>query len=82
MTPFLVEPDRAEPIRQRVEEYAAIMRQVGQAQGVLVVELQPAFDRASAVITPQLWAPDRVHPSDAGHALITLNVLQTAGAAL
>lgn len=79
ITPFLVEPDRAEPMRQRVEHYAGLMTDLGRERQIPVVELQPAFDAATEATDPGMWAPDRVHPSDAGHALIALQFLCKVG---
>ncbi|ACO45190.1 SGNH/GDSL hydrolase family protein [Deinococcus deserti] len=80
MTPFLVEPNRAESMRQRVEHYAGLMTALGRERQIPVVELQPAFDAAAEVTHPGMWAPDRVHPSDAGHGLIALQFLRKVGA--
>ena len=82
IAPFLIEPDRTDPMRQRVEQYAAIVKQVGEEQGVPTAELQPAFDNAVFATSPEVWAPDRVHPSDAGHTLIALEALRLLGVPL
>lgn len=78
ITPFLAEPDRSEPMRQMVERYACLMTALGRERRIPVVELQPAFDAAAAATAPDLWAPDRVHPSNAGHMLIALEFLKKA----
>lgn len=78
ITPFLVEPDRAQPMRRMVEHYAGLMTALGRERQIPVVELQPAFDAAAEATAPDVWAPDRVHPSDAGHALIALQFLRKA----
>ncbi|GAA4019755.1 SGNH/GDSL hydrolase family protein [Deinococcus rubellus] len=70
VTPFLVEPDRQEPMRREVENRARIVTELAREFRATLVELQPAFDAAMDASSAARWAPDRVHPSGPGHLLI------------
>ena len=80
VTPFLVEPDRQEPMRREVEHRARIVAELASEFGAALVELQPAFDAAMDASSPERWAPDRVHPSGPGHLLIARGLAGSAGA--
>ncbi|TSA81109.1 SGNH/GDSL hydrolase family protein [Deinococcus detaillensis] len=81
VTPFLVEVDKADPMRLEVENRARIVGELADEFGAVLVALQPAFDAAVDASTPQRWAPDRVHPSGAGHLLIAQTWLSAVRAA-
>ncbi|QFP77027.1 SGNH/GDSL hydrolase family protein [Deinococcus sp. AJ005] len=82
IAPFLVESDRADPMRVTVEQYAAIVSQLAGEFGAPLVNLQSAFDAACEVTPPQMWAHDRVHPTPVGHTLIALEWLRNMGISL
>ena len=50
--------------------YQAAARRVAHASGAQFVELQDAFNKASARTGPRYWTADGVHPTPAGHELI------------
>jgi lysophospholipase L1-like esterase len=52
----------------------AVIRRVGETEGVPVIDLQPAFARAAG---SALFLPDLHHPTAAGHALIARTVRET-----
>ncbi|AWN22866.1 GDSL family lipase [Deinococcus irradiatisoli] len=81
ITPFLVEPDRRDRMRLDVERRAGIVSELAAEFGAALVDLQPAFDAAMAASSPEVWAPDRVHPSGPGHLLIARTWLGTVNAA-
>jgi lysophospholipase L1-like esterase len=70
MTPFFVEPNRSEPMRQRMDEYGAIVRKVAERNGTLFVDTQAAFDAYLAKSHSATLAGDRVHPNPAGHMIL------------
>jgi lysophospholipase L1-like esterase len=70
MTPYLIEPDRADPIRARMDEFGAAVRElVGRHQAVLV-DTQAAFDEVLNELDPFSLAEDRVHPNLSGHMIL------------
>ena len=76
-TPYLIEPDRAEPKRAMSDRYGAVVRALADEVGAKFVDTQEAFDRVLAVTAPAAWADDRVHPNLPGHAVLAEAFLRT-----
>jgi lysophospholipase L1-like esterase len=53
------------------DQRRAAARKVAEELGLTLVPLQATFDRAAKDAPPQYWAGDGVHPTLAGHGLIT-----------
>ena len=70
MSPFYIEPNRADAMRHRMDEYGGLMRQVATRHGVPFVDIQAAFDKVLAHMHANAIAWDRVHPNHIGHAVI------------
>ncbi|MBB6730265.1 SGNH/GDSL hydrolase family protein [Cohnella zeiphila] len=70
MTPFYLEPNKADLMRATMDRYGEIVRQVAERHGALFVDTQAAFDKVLAHLYPATLAWDRVHPSMAGHATL------------
>ena len=77
--PYLIESDRADAMRARMDEYGQAARAVAQALDAVEVHTQDAFDTVLATTTPADWAADRVHPNVAGHAVIAHAFLRATG---
>ena len=81
MTPFYIEPNRADAMRARMDEYGAIVRRLSEKHGTLFVDTQAAFDAVLASVYPATLAWDRVHPSLTGHMVLArafLNAVEFA----
>lgn len=78
MTPFLVEPDRHDPMRALTEEYAEAVRRLAARHDreVRLVDTQAAFDAALEHRHPAELAWDRIHPTPLGHMLLARAFLQ------
>lgn len=70
MTPYLIHYDTTLPIRQQMDRYGQIVREIAAEKGTKFVDLQAAFDEALRVTVPEWWATDYIHPQGPGHALI------------
>ncbi|MDI1247468.1 MAG: SGNH/GDSL hydrolase family protein [Lacunisphaera sp.] len=79
MTPYYVEPDLAEPMRARMDEFSGLVAALAQKHGAIFVDTQAAFDRELAHTPAATLAPDRVHPSPAGHQILAQAFLTTTG---
>jgi len=79
MAPFYARPPRADPMRMRCDEYGAIVRGLAARHGALFVDTQAAVDRALARADCRSLAPDGVHPTAEGHAVIARAFLRAAG---
>ena len=81
MTPFYIEPNRADAMRARMDEYGAIVRRLSEKHGTLFVDTQAAFDAVLTVLYPATLGWDRVHPSLTGHMILArafLNAVEFA----
>ncbi len=74
LTPFLVEANRADPMRVVLERYAAGVVKLARARGLPCVHLQKVFDTLMETSPASLWSGDRVHPTPAGHRVIALEI--------
>ncbi len=76
MTPFYLEPNPADPMRRRMDEYGAIVKRTAEKHSTLFVDTQAAFDRVLTAYYPATIAWDRVHPSQTGHMVIARAFLE------
>ncbi len=78
-SPFFIEPNRADPMRIRMDEYGAIVRRTATRQGVHFLDTQAAFDAVLAHVHPMSLAWDRIHPQPAGHMILARAFLAALG---
>lgn len=70
MTPFFIEPNRADPMRAMMDRYGEVVRQLaGQYQAILV-DTQAAFECVLTEVDPMVLASDRVHLYLPGHMIL------------
>jgi len=79
MTPFYLEPNRQDAMRAAMDRYAAVVRRIAAAQGVILVDTQAAFDRLLEVYYPATINWDRVHPNPTGSAVLARAFLTAVG---
>ena len=70
MTPFYIEPNPADAMRARMDEYGGLVRDLSRKHGTLFVDTQAAFDAVLTSYYPATLGWDRVHPSQTGHMVI------------
>jgi lysophospholipase L1-like esterase len=70
MTPYLIEPNAAEPMRAKMDQYGAVVKKVAQQVDAICVDTQAAFNHVLEHIHPMTLAWDRVHPNVAGHLIL------------
>jgi lysophospholipase L1-like esterase len=70
LTPFYIEPNKDDRMRERMDEYGAAVKRVAERNNTLFVDTQAAFDAIMVHIYPATLAWDRVHPNQAGHAVL------------
>jgi lysophospholipase L1-like esterase len=80
--PYIIEPNRNDPMRRLMEVYAATMRGIALEFGAVVVPTQAAFDEALTHTPSSFWADDRIHPNGPGHAILALAFLRALEYAL
>ncbi len=79
MTPFYLEPNRADSMRRRVDEYGSLMKEIASKHGTLFVDTQAAFDQVLTSYYPATLAWDRVHPNQTGHMILARAFLEAIG---
>ncbi|MDD3885664.1 MAG: SGNH/GDSL hydrolase family protein [Victivallaceae bacterium] len=70
MTPYFIEPNRADAMRARMDEYGAVCAEIAQECGVIFVDTQAEFDRVLKYCHSGYITWDRVHPNIYGATLL------------
>jgi len=79
MTPYFIEPNRADGMRAMMDDFGAVVRQLADTHAAFLVDTQAAFDAALQHLHPMALAWDRVHPTRAGHMILARAFLQAIG---
>lgn len=79
MPPFYMEANNADPMKIRLREYAAIMKEVAEEYGVGYIDMQDDFDALLEHRYPASISWDRVHPNWVGSMLMTRRILHEIG---
>lgn len=81
--PFVL-PEPADRVgwREDLDPKIQVARELAREFGAVLVPLDGLFAQATMRAKPAAWAPDGVHPSPAGHALIAKAWLEAVGAAI
>jgi lysophospholipase L1-like esterase len=79
MTPFHIEALREDAMRARMDAYGAAVKRLAQKHGLLVVDMQAAYDRVLKHVHSAALAWDRVHPNHIGHMLMARAFLDAVG---
>ncbi|NOU74915.1 GDSL family lipase [Paenibacillus sp. LMG 31458] len=81
--PFVLPvPEDRKLWREDLDPKINVVRELAREFGALLVPLDGIFAQASMLAPSSFWAPDGVHPSSAGHALIAKAWLKAVGAAI
>jgi lysophospholipase L1-like esterase len=79
MTPFFLEPNRADPMRAQMDRYGAVVKKLAAANDAILVDTQAAFDRLLQHLYPATIAWDRVHPNHIGTTVLAKAFLDAVG---
>jgi len=79
MTPYFLEPNKADSMRARMDEYSAIVKELAEKYGLVFVDLQTAWDGLFEHMHPCNIAWDRIHPNQTGHMFIAKQFLAAVG---
>jgi len=79
LTPFYIGTDMADPMRQRMDEYGAVVGALATAHNATFVDTQAALDRVCRHIHPTGIAWDRIHANHIGHMTIARAFLDGIG---
>jgi lysophospholipase L1-like esterase len=70
MTPFMVESNRHDAMRCRMDEYGTIVKRIARKHRTLYVDTQLLFDSVVKYTHPMSLAWDRIHVNFVGHLLL------------
>jgi lysophospholipase L1-like esterase len=70
VTPYFIEPNRADAMRSKMDTYGTIVRKLAEKYQAHFVDTQAAFDQVLDHVHPMSLAWDRVHPNRTGHMII------------
>ena len=76
MTPYYMEPNRQDPMRNRMDEYGVICKELAEKHGCVLVDLQAMFDDYFRYRHSSYIAWDRIHPNYVGATLIAKEFLK------
>jgi len=79
MTPYMIEPNRTEPMRNMMDQYGAVVKELAEKYQAQLVDTQSAFDSVLSDLHPMALAWDRIHPNHVGHTVLARAFLQTLG---
>lgn len=76
LTPFLIEPNRQDPMRARMDEYVAICKKLAEKHGCIFVDFQKMYEDYCQIRHSAYIAWDRVHPNQIGATLMAKEFLK------
>jgi len=79
MTPYIMEPNKNDPMRARMDEYTAIVKELAEKYNLICVDLQTAWDKLFEHMHPMNIAWDRIHPNQVGAMYIAKQFLAAVG---
>jgi lysophospholipase L1-like esterase len=79
MTPYFVEPNRADPMRKMMDLYGDSVRGLAKRYPAILVDTQMAWDEVLPEIHSVALAPDRIHPNITGHMILARAFLTAVG---
>ena len=79
MSPYMMEPNRNDPMRARMDEYGAMVKEIAEENHLPCIDLQAAFDEYFQEYHPASINWDRIHPNVAGHCVIARALLNGIG---
>lgn len=80
LSPFMMEKNKNDEMRQMVETYAGIAREIAEKYGLIYVDLQKRMDKFLESLSSYHISQDRVHPDIKGHMIIAKTIMDAAGA--
>lgn len=79
MTPFYLETNKRDAMRAKMDLYGEIVGKIAKDCGARCVNTQAAFDAVLQELYSATLAWDRVHPTQAGHAVLARAFLNEIG---
>ena len=82
MTPYFLEPNRRDPMREAMDAYGSVVRELAVQHRALLVDTQAAMDALLEHLHPMSLCWDRIHPNQTGHMTLALAFMRAIGVAV
>ncbi|MFA9555682.1 SGNH/GDSL hydrolase family protein [Evansella sp. AB-rgal1] len=79
MTPFFIEDNEQDRMRQTMDKYGEVVKLIAKENDCLLIDTQAAFHVVLKELYSGALAWDRVHPTPAGHMILTRAFLKEIG---
>ena len=79
LSPYYIEPNRADLMRARMDEYVAICKALAEKHGCIFVNFQKLYEDFCKIKHSSIIAWDRVHPNQMGATLMAIEFLKHCG---
>ena len=79
LTPYYIEPNRADKMRARMDEYGAICKKIALKHRLTLVDFQKVYEDYCKIRHSSYIAWDRVHPNQVGATLMARAFLEACG---
>ena len=76
LSPYYIEPNRADLMRARMDEYVAICKALAEKHGCIFVNFQKLYEDFCKIKHSSIIAWDRVHPNQMGATLMAIKFLK------
>ena len=77
MTPYFLEPNRRDPMREMMDHYGALVGEAASRHGAILVDTQAAFNSLFAHMHPMSLSVDRIHLNLSGHMVLARELLNS-----
>ncbi len=76
LSPYIMEPNREDMMRKRMDEYVAICKQLAEKHGCIFVDFQKMYEDYCQIRHSSYIAWDRIHPNQVGATLMAKEFLK------
>lgn len=76
LSPYIIEPNREDPMRKRMDEYTAVSKELAEKYGCSFVDFQKMYEDYCEYRHPCFIAWDRIHPNQIGATLMAREFLK------
>lgn len=76
LSPYIMEPNREDMMRKRIDEYVAICKALAQKHGCVFVDFQKMYEDYCNIRHSSYIAWDRIHPNQVGATLMAKEFLK------
>ncbi len=76
LSPYIMEPNREDAMRKRMDEYVAISKKLAQKHGCIFVDFQKMYEEYCQIRYSGYIAWDRIHPNQIGATLMAKEFLK------